>query len=99
MLIRPHNIPSDLSQPVEKTTITRFNEQRAANPDFYKIKVGDVFATWPTIKAFESNHELPNYYEWSGSRLVKTTSPQSDEVGAIRLLNQIFNGGIEPFHS
>ena len=99
MLIRPHSSSRDLNAPAEKTTITRFNEQRSAMPDFYKIKAGDVFATWPTIKAFYSDSELPRYYEWNGSKLIKTTSPQSDEVGAIRLLNQVFNDGIEPFHS
>jgi hypothetical protein len=73
MLIRPHSSSRDLDWPVEKTTITRFNEQRAAKPNFYKIKVGDVFATWSTIKAWKSSHELPKYYEWNGSKLIKTT--------------------------
>lgn len=58
----------------EKTTITRFNEQRSAMPDFYKIKAGDVFATWPTIKAFYSDSELPRYYEWNGSKLIKASA-------------------------
>jgi hypothetical protein len=77
MLIRPHSSSRDLNAPAEKTTITRFNEQRAAKPDFYKIKAGDVFATWPTIKAFQggtsNGGELPTYYEWNGSKLIKTT--------------------------
>jgi len=71
MLIRAHNTESGRMAVAENTTITRFNERRAANPDFYKIKAGDVFATWPTIKAFYSDYELPRYYEWNGSKLIK----------------------------
>ena len=96
MLIRPHNTSRDLSAPVRKTTITRFNEYCRTSAS--KVKTGDVFATWPTIKAWESVHELPAYYEWNGVKLVRTTSPQSDDTGAIRVLNQLFNGGDEPFH-
>jgi hypothetical protein len=82
MLIRPHNtkrlnmIWPERRTLAEKTTFKRFNSGRSKNPSFFRIEAGDVFATWLTLKAFQ-HKELPTYYEWNGSKLVKTTSPQT----------------------
>ena len=65
-------------------TFKSFNKGRAANPEFYKMRVGDVFTTWPTLKAFcaHENGEVsePNYYEWNGSKLIKTISSKSGKT-------------------
>ena len=69
MLIRQHG-SQYTNGPAEKTTITRFNQQRSEKPNFYKIKAGDHFDVWSTIRAFNCSM-IPVLYGWNGFKLIK----------------------------